>query len=197
MPRAHDLLRIDRPERVAVDAPAWVRSALATGWVVTRRARSAAGLVAVGVRGRDRAARFALWLAPERIAEAVSPERLSARPAPRREPAFRALDQARSELDAVGLPWGPTGSVGFELATGAPTVSPDSDLDLLVRARGRVPLADLVALHRALQGLDAPVDCQVELGAGAVSLAELVSGARRLLLRTPTGPCLLERRYAL
>jgi phosphoribosyl-dephospho-CoA transferase len=51
-------------------------------------------------------------------------------------PALVALAAAAPWLDALGLPWGPVGGIGFELATGIPVLTAASDVDLLVRAAG-------------------------------------------------------------
>jgi phosphoribosyl-dephospho-CoA transferase len=66
-----------------------------------------------------------------------------------------------------------------------------SDLDVLLRPVRLPTRVWLRGLHAAFQRLPAPVDCQIETDAGALALCELVSGARELLLRTPTGPRLV------
>ena len=87
----------------------------------------------------------------------------------------RALRSVRTFLVEAEVPWGPTGSVGFELATGSPTASPDSDLDLLVRTPHLTSavLSRLTALHDHFDRLDVRVDCQVETRTGAIALPEL------------------------
>jgi phosphoribosyl-dephospho-CoA transferase len=173
--RPHDLLRLRRP--VDPDgAPAWVARALAdTPWVVVRRATATPGTIAVGVRGRTRADRFAFDLDPAAAAARVRPEDLAHR-----------LPALAPALD--GWVWGPTGSVGFELATGRQAVTPASDLDLLVRAATLPPLDELRRLHQALPDR---ADCLIETPGGAAALAELITGAPRILLRTETGPRLV------
>lgn len=89
------------------------------------------------------------------------------------------------------MPWGPIGSVGFELASGVPAVTLSSDLDVLIRPAGLPARAWMMRLHVALQRLPARVDCQVETDDGALALHELVSGAREVLIRTPTAPRLI------
>jgi hypothetical protein len=49
-------------------------------------------------------------------------------------PAFALLQAVAPLCEATGYVWGPTGSAGFELASGCPTVTQTSDLDLLMRA---------------------------------------------------------------
>ena len=125
------------------------------------------------------------------VTEVLSPEALAVRtPAHMKPvlPAARALRAAAPLLDEAGLPWGPTGSVGFELASGLRTVSPTSDLDLLLRSTRLPARATLMRLHVELRRLPARVDCQVETDDGAIALGELLSGAPDVLVRTPTGP---------
>lgn len=86
---------------------------------------------------------------------------------------------------------GPTGSTGFTLATGHIAVTAASDLDLVVRVASLPPLDVLTDWHRAFERLPARVDCQIDLPAGALALAEVVK-ADRVLLKTRDGPVLVE-----
>jgi phosphoribosyl-dephospho-CoA transferase len=199
-PRPHDLLRVSA-DGLPIDAPAWAHGALRTvPWVVVRRAAAPVGFVAVGIRGADRSQRYA-WLVDERdVQSVVSPEDLSeVHPlAGRAVPAMLGLSEARELLRDADFAWGPTGSVGFELATGIPTATRDSDLDLLVRVDvlSAAALARLTTLCQDLGHLGARVDCQVDTHVGAIALAELVSASSDVLVRTPSGPRLLERAVA-
>ena len=92
----------------------------------------------VGVRGAHRAERFAAWL-PGSGAGGVEPLELAARRpgALRRAADCRRARRARERREphgslGLGGAWGPLGSVGFELASGAATVTAASDLDLLL-----------------------------------------------------------------
>ena len=175
-------------------APLWVANALrAAPWVVVLRAASSQGRVAVGVRGTARSQRFAMRIHETAVMEVLTPEDLTMRIAElkRALPATRALRALSALLAKAGVPWGPTGSVAFELASGVPAVTLSSDLDVLIRPVGLPARAWMMRLHVALQRLPARVDCQVETDDGALALCELVSGAREVLLRTPTGPRLI------
>ena len=185
---------------LAFDAPPWVGNALnVTPWVVVRRA-AATARIAVGVRGAGRSERYATEVNAVDIREAVAPEDLAhVVPMPGRVlSVMRALHTVRPLLDATGLPWGPTGSVGFELATGVPTATPESDLDLLIRvprgASEALPL--LAALNDKLISVAVRVDCQVEIPSGAVALAELADGEPDVMVRTVEGPRLVARAVA-
>jgi phosphoribosyl-dephospho-CoA transferase len=180
--------------RCEESAPAWVSTSLARApWVVVRRACGPAGLIPVGVRGSARAERFAAMLAPEAVAARVTPEDLSAErvwhhmPRARRMGPIRVLDAVDELFSSLGLVWGPTGSVGFELATGVSAAGTASDLDVVVRAPEPCPLESAREIADHLNGLPVRVDAQLDVPVGALSLAEYARGGR-VLLRTPDGP---------
>jgi phosphoribosyl-dephospho-CoA transferase len=85
------------------------------------------------------------------------------------------------------------------LATGVPTATEESDLDLLVRVPRLTPemLAQLAELDRLIAGQPARIDCQVETDCGAFSLAELIGSEPEILMRAPTGPKLVSRAVAM
>ncbi|GLK57641.1 phosphoribosyl-dephospho-CoA transferase [Methylopila capsulata] len=188
--RPHDLLRLTTPNALeAVDAPDWAaRSLAAAPWVVVRRAGLARGRIAVGVRGVSRAERFAAVVAEDAVAERLSPEDLRHHTPPRAHPAFAAMAQLGRTLDAIPLHWGPAGAAGYELATGRPTLTPASDLDLVLRADGVPDRSALAAVSDAAARAPLRVDVVVETPAGAVALDELLGDPAEVLLRTPQGP---------
>lgn len=201
-PRPHDLLRLSEARVLPLDAPPWASRALSvTPWVVVRRVAAPMGRIAVGVRGTSRTERYATSVGPDDVSEVVGPEDLAHTfPRAGRElVAMRTLHAVRPLLDDTGLRWGPTGSVGFELATGVPTATTESDLDLLVLLPDGSPgaMTLLIALHRELRSLAARVDCQIETPCGAVALAELVGRQSDVMVRTAAGPRLVPRAVAL
>jgi phosphoribosyl-dephospho-CoA transferase len=202
--RPHDLVRLSKPGAVLnvhPAPPAWVAPTLAAApFAVVRRCGAAPpGMVPVGVRGRSRGERFAAQVPVAAIAGCIAPERLAEErvweQARRRAsvPALAALAAAAPWLDALGLPWGPVGGIGFELATGIPVLTAASDVDLLVRAAGPLDLGELQALAARLATMPVRFDVQLELEEGAVALAELVREAPgTVLLRTARGPRLID-----
>jgi phosphoribosyl-dephospho-CoA transferase len=106
--------------------------------------------------------------------------------------ALKALDEVESILAAYRLVWGPTGSVGFELASGAPTVTPESDLDIVIRAPRRLSVRSARSLCEWLARLQVHVDAQLETPDGAVSLSEYARGHVPVLQRTLYGPRLVD-----
>ncbi len=196
-PRPHDLLWGMTPAQLPADAPAWAVAVLAAGQpVVVRRARVAAGLVAVGLRGATRDQRLAAQMPIEAIAHRLAPEDLLARQATEDLPVFRVLAELRPLLDALGHAWGVTGSAGFQLATGLPTAHPDSDLDLLLRAGRPLPRSEARPLLQLLEGRACRVDLQLETPLGGVALGEWAGGAARVLVKTAEGPRLVSDPWA-
>lgn len=195
-PRPHDLLWGMPTSALPADAPLWARVVLAGGQpVVVRRAVCDAGWVAVGVRGQGRAQRLAALMRVGDIQRQQAPEALQ-RPTQRAWPALQALAWVAPMLDACGLAWGPTGGVGYQIATGIDVLHADSDLDLLVRTPQ--PLARIQArtLLAMLAAAPCRIDAQLETPGGAVALREWAGFAQRVLLKSPVGPCLCEDPWA-
>ena len=197
-PRPHDLLWGLLPEHLPQEAPAWARAALGGHVpVVVRRAPAEPGWVAVGIRGTAREQRHATWMRLSDISRLVTPQvvaragrwRNHAQP---HWPALRALSQLAPRLDALGLAWGVTGSLGFELASGIAAAHPDSDLDLSLRAPHHLPREWARTLCRLLDGAQGRVEMQLETPHGAVALREWASEAPRVLLKTQSGPLLVS-----
>ena len=197
----HDLVRLADPDEILTGTePAWVGAALAAApWIVIRRARAPAGHLAAGVRGPARHQRHAMLIPAGAAAGIARPEDL--RPAASviapETPALAALRECRPILDGLGRPWGPTGSAGFELATGYPATTQDSDLDLLIRLGTLSGFTRAAALASQLSGLPARVDCHLETGHGAVALAELAAHPDKIALRTSDGPRLVMLEQAM
>jgi phosphoribosyl-dephospho-CoA transferase len=106
----------------------------------------------------------------------------------RRTPALQALEEVIERWQGLSLPWGPTGSVGFELATGHPVTTEASDLDLAVRATNRIDTERALFLWDRLAGLQVKVDVRVETPMCGFSLDEYAhASSARILLRYPDG----------
>ena len=184
---AHDLLWGMTPRQLPVDAPAWVIDSISAGQpVVVRRALSAAGQVAVGVRGPLREQRFAAEMEVAAITRRVRPEELCRVQGLRDFPALRALAQLRSHLDESGWVWGVSGSAGFELASGFAALHEGSDLDLILRTPRPLSRADAQALVAVLDTAVCRVDLQLQTPLGAVALREWAGTASRVLLKSAT-----------
>jgi phosphoribosyl-dephospho-CoA transferase len=194
----HDLLRLRNVDELHWEEarPDWSSAALHRApWVVVRRTRARSALLPVGIRGDVRLQRAAAWLPIHAVEQIVTPQILArqrtwhGRPRTKLLPALLVLDAAAAILEEQGYGdlWGPGGSVGFELASGVPSVSAQSDLDLVVDAPEPIEVHDAAALFTALERLSARVDLLLETPSGAVALSEYAGGKRAVLLRTPSG----------
>lgn len=200
--RTHCLLRIAGVGALsgAAVAPEWLAAELERApWVVVRRAAPLEGRVPVGARGRRRAERFAAWLDPAQVRECVEPLELAARRAWRATPrcgrvaALAALVAVEALMERCGLgrAWGPVGSAGFELASGVPTATADSDLDLIVRLGSPLPTAIAGRLLIELSRLAMHTDVLLETPLGAIALIEYARARPPFLLRSAGGPRLI------
>jgi phosphoribosyl-dephospho-CoA transferase len=196
----HDLLQLAPGTPGFSDAPAWVAASLKRApFVVVRRVVPVNGLIAVGIRGAIRSERFGSWLDPRYVEQVLEPEALLATLKPSmtraRLPAFALLQAIAPLCEATGSAWGPTGSVGFELASGCPTVTQTSDLDLLLRAPDRLDrtAARLLfdAFSQAARDHGTRIDMQIQTHDGAFSLAEYAHPGARVMLRCADGPKLV------
>jgi len=202
---AHDLLRLVRLPSFDGE-PDWVRAAFARApFAVVRRAVAAPGFIAVGVRGSGRAQRYGTWADTADIEAAIRPEELTAgTPVDLTRcalPAFALLAALRRDARSLcAFSWGPTGSVGFELATGTPTVTMTSDLDLLIRSPQKLSRENAVQMLSELtahaQRAGIRVDAQLETPAGGIALAEWAAGKTRVMARHAQGPQLLADPWA-
>lgn len=194
----HDLLRIKGAEELISHTPIpnWVEGSLAISpFVVIRRSRAAKGQVAVGVRGTERNKRFAAFLPIDSILSRVSPEQLAQEKGWQNhsKKIFHCLDRISDLLDVASLTWGPTGSVGFELATGQEAVTEKSDIDIVIRISKEFTITFAQKIENGLKKLPFRIDVQLETKEGAFSLSEYVnSEGKEVLFRTMDGPFLKE-----
>jgi phosphoribosyl-dephospho-CoA transferase len=189
---AHDLLWGMTPEQLPAHAPSWVIDSLGAGQpVVVRRALSALGQVAVGVRGRLREQRHATVMSVDVISRCVKPEALCHVLIDRDLPAVHALHQLRPLLDGCGWVWGVSGSAGFELASGIQALHEGSDLDLILRTPQPLARSQAQDLLNMLEAAVCPVDMQLQTPFGAVALREWAGSAPRVLLKRAGEACLV------
>jgi phosphoribosyl-dephospho-CoA transferase len=197
--RTHDLLEIDANQLIAAQAaaPQWVEGSLRRSpFVVVRRGRLTEQEIPVGIRGAERNQRWATFCHPKFVKTILSPPQLLRRTAPISRAnvirAFRALNVLKNRWTDLDLPWGPTGSVGFELATGNLVANERSDLDIVIYADTRMTVNEAESLCAHTMELSAVADIRVETPVCGFSLTEYArAGFTGILLRTPEGHVLL------
>jgi phosphoribosyl-dephospho-CoA transferase len=197
--KPHDLLRITDPIMLCefCSLPEWARDSLqAYPYVVVRRAIAPKGSVAVGIRGKERNQRIAAQLPLSAAGECISPETLSqckywhnasdTLTLPYRETLQGVAEAAEQE----SLIWGPIGSVGFHLATGANSLRRESDLDILVRFSSQIHISSLRRFRNALLNSQVRMDIVLEADERSAALDEYLESPYRVLIKTPVGPIL-------
>jgi phosphoribosyl-dephospho-CoA transferase len=198
----HDLIMIKKEEDLSTDVPlpAWVSESLNLApFVVVRQSHSPDGKIPVGVRGRERGQRFPAWLRQEKAVAVITPYSLMGSANwnrvdnPGAPAAIRSLRRVTSLLQSVGYRWGPTGSVGFELAANMPTVKEGSDLDILIDLPEFIPILSATRLMEDLQRRTlVRLDVQLNTPQGSLALADYIS-AGKVLVKGNSGPLLLHR----
>ncbi|GIP31676.1 malonate decarboxylase holo-ACP synthase [Paenibacillus sp. J2TS4] len=198
----HDLIKIKNTDGIIHDAPPpnWVKGALECfPYAVVRRAPLLENRIPVGIRGDKRCYRQPAAINFDNILQRVTPEELADKKMWRSSQRLRdfgvadTLDQVDKILTEQRLKWGPTGSVGFELASGAHAVNENSDLDIVIRAVQFLPVSTAMRIMLELEHLSLKADIQMETTKGAVALAEYARGGDvRIILRTVYGPVLVN-----
>jgi phosphoribosyl-dephospho-CoA transferase len=193
--RTHDLLEIDANQLIdaRASAPQWVEECLRRSpFVVVRRGRVTDQEIPVGVRGAGRNQRWATFYHPKFVRSILAPPQLLRRTVPISRasviPAFRALNVLKDRWTDLDLPWGPGGSVGFELGTGALVANEQSDLDIVIYADTRMTVDEAKSLCAHTMELSAVADIRVETLVCGFSLQEFAcTSSPRILLRYAEG----------
>jgi phosphoribosyl-dephospho-CoA transferase len=193
--RIHDLLEIDAKQLSSGDAtaPEWVEEALRKSpFVVVRRGRVREQGIPVGVRGADRSQRWAAFCHPKVVKSILTPPQLLGCTVPMSRAdviaALLTFNILKDRWMHVSRPWGPGGSVGFELATGKPVANRQSDLDIVIYADTQMTVDEAKSFHADTMELPAVVDIRVETLVCGFSFTEYArAGSAGILLRTPEG----------
>jgi phosphoribosyl-dephospho-CoA transferase len=198
----HDLIKIVKEEDLSTDLPlpAWVSGSLTLApFVVVRRSNVTEVKIPVGVRGPERGQRLPAWLSEKKAVAVITPYSLMGSANwnrvdnPGAPAAIRSLRRITPLLQSTGYRWGPTGSVGFELATNTTTVKEDSDLDILIDFPEFVPILSATRLMMDLQRRTlVRVDVQLNTPQGSLALDEYIN-AVRVLVKRNSGPQLQNR----
>lgn len=199
--KAHDLLHLSDISGLITThpEPEWVREALTLApFAVVRRAPIKDGKIPVGIRGSSRSERFATFILEESIVNCITPESLVEQqlwkrsPRQHEVPALGCLDRVDEILKFNQIPWGPGGSVGFELASGIAVVTAISDLDIVIRPPRFLSMENAERILHEFSALPVRIDAQIETPNGAISLIEYARGGSQILLRTMDGPRLVK-----
>jgi len=193
--RTHDLLEIDAKQLLSsqASAPKWVEGELRESpFTVVRRGLAPGNQIPIGVRGTERNQRWATFCHPKFVKNILTPSQLltCAIPISRANaiPGLRALDLLKERWMHFVLPWGPGGSVGFELASSRHAAKPSSDLDIVIYAEKRMTAEEAKSVCDHAMNLPAVVDIRVETPICGFSLKDFAGrGPAAILLRLPRG----------
>ena len=196
--RPHYLLAVDPKQLIEAvckhsSVPRWVEEQVrTTPFVVVRRGLATGPEIPIGVRGKERNQRWATACHPKLVKRIITPSQLLSCTVPTSRgnaiPSLRALALLKDCWRDLDRPWGPGGSVGFELATGSHAARLGSDLDIVIYAENRMMADEANSLCARAMNLPATVDIRVETPVCAFSLRELASERpAAILMRTPNG----------
>lgn len=197
--KVHDIVRFSAINDIenAIDQPAWVKDApTAKNFGVVRRMPITDKIVPIGLRGNRREQRYGAFIHESKITEVISPVSLVERIEGLGDQIYsHALFSIKEKFKKYKLAWGPTGSVGFEIATSIQATIPTSDIDICLYLN-EIDTELLVKLGDFLEGLDRRIDVQVELPTiGAFLLNDYLQYNKTgFIVRTKFGPhlCTLE-----
>ena len=202
---ANDLLRIKDISSLVghFQQNPWIDEAVKRApLVVVRRAPIINDMVPVGIRGSDRNQRCAAIILCSTIIDRITPEQLAegklwrTNKHIRESQLFPSLEMVDAILSNSGIAWGLTGSVGFELASGVPTATITSDLDIVIRVPSFLAVKTAKKLTTELAQVPIQVDIQIETPKGGVALTEYARGDNPVLLRTVNGPKLVTNPWS-
>jgi phosphoribosyl-dephospho-CoA transferase len=196
--RPHYLLAVDPKQLIEAvckhsSVPEWVEEQVrTTPFVVVRRGLATGQEIPIGVRGKERDQRWAASCHPELVKNIITPSQLLARPIRTSRadatPALRTLDFLKDRWRDLDRPWGPGGSVGFELATGSHVARLGSDVDIVIYAENRIMADEANSLCARAMNLPVTVDIRVETPVCGFSLREFASESpAAILMRAPNG----------
>lgn len=179
--------------------PNWTKEALlAAAYVVVRRAEYHHGLIPVGIRGVLRGQRLACWLPEAAITAQITPFQLTNKQNWKAEYAEAApatvstLENICTIMQDTGYEWGPTGSTGFELATGFPAIKASSDLDLIIEVPEILNVKTAKNLLDRIEDISTVrLDIQLNTAQGGFSLLEYTR-SKTVLVKTANGPVLMD-----
>jgi phosphoribosyl-dephospho-CoA transferase len=199
--RPHDLIEISDVSLLKWnERKVWADPSLErTPFVVVRRAeRPNQDYIPVGIRGDNRNQREAGFLHQNGVKNILTPFWL------KEQRMWKRLNGDRKQMPVIAVMdlvneiiadwrWGPTGSAGFEMATGYPALKVTSDLDLVIDAPQEFDSYKAKKLLQKLDTLSIRIDIQVETGNGAFLLREFIEQrTKTVVLRTNSGPKLVR-----
>ncbi|MEK9196953.1 malonate decarboxylase holo-ACP synthase [Ureibacillus sp. 179-F W5.1 NHS] len=191
--KVHDIVKfnnLDQLEPISV-IPEWVYDAQsAANYGVVRRMPVSNQLIPIGLRGNSREQRFGTFIHENHVVEVITPNSLVNRiDRFNNKFYYPILNEIRDQFQKFDLIWGPTGSIGFEIATSINVTTGKSDIDLSIYVDS-IEESLLEEVGKCLNGFSKPIDVQVEVpNIGAFLLKDYLSNKDQgFIVRTAFGP---------
>lgn len=191
--KVHDIVKFTGIEKLEnySTLPAWVfESSEAANYAVVRRMATSKEKTPIGLRGKTREQRVGAFIHSQDILQIMTPESLINQiDEYKGRVYYSSLKRIREEFSELPLSWGPTGSVGFEIASSHPVTTINSDIDIAIYPE-KIDHDLLVEVSDFVESLGARVDAQVEIPRiGAFLLNDYVKNSTSgFIVRTPFGP---------
>lgn len=174
-----------------MNPPIWIKNApAAQNFAVVRRMPIMNKTIPIGLRGETREERYGAFIHESNIIQVISPTSLVNRIDKQNDQSyFSTLNTIREEFEKYKLIWGPTGSIGFEIATSIGVTTPNSDIDICLYL-DQINSELLVKVGNFLEGLNRRIDVQVEIPfVGAFLLNDYLKYEKTgFIVRTKFGP---------
>lgn len=191
--KVHDIVKftnIDKLKHFTV-VPDWVfNTKSASNYGVVRRMPISNKLIPIGLRGKSREQRFGTYIHEENIVEVITPNSLVKYIDEFSDRIYYPiLKSIRDEFSKLHLSWGPTGSIGFEMATNINVTSIRSDIDMTLYIES-IDEELLTEVGRFINTFDKQIDVQIEIPIiGAFLLNDYTrNNETGFIIRTPFGP---------
>lgn len=200
----HDLIKIKDYKNLNIDFSnySWALEALKKSpFVVVRRAPILDELIPIGIRGNLRSQRLAAFLPFSNIDNIFKPTYIVQKKLwlenchLKNTNMFSSIEDIYKIFEEYNLKWGICGSAGFELITKMPTVTENSDLDIIIKIDSADKLFSAESakkICKRLLNIKVKTDVQIETPKGAIALTEYSSEANPILIRTINGPKLIK-----
>jgi len=201
----HDLIKIKNYGNLNIDfsTHAWALEALKKSpFVVVRRALILDKLIPIGIRGNLRSQRLAAFLPFSDIDNIFKPTYIVEKKLwlqnshIKNTNIFSSIEIISKIFEEYNLKWGICGSTGFELVTKMPTITENSDLDIMIKIETADELFSAALakeLCEKLFNINVRTDIQIETSKGAIALTEYANETNPILIRTISGPRLINR----
>ena len=197
--KVYDILEVKSTLKTYFDKelPTWATEFVEkVPYVVVKRGEEKTGMVPIGIRGTTRQQRFGCYMRQDNILQIYKPYELI-----ECESNCSIWNEVAQLLAIIfetysdRIAYGPTGSVGFELASGYEATTNSSDLDLFIQPIQPLEIEVSKKILEQLLEINAKMDVTLETPIGYVALEEYCNGQAPYLVKTNKGELLVEKLY--